>query len=72
MLELIQRGIARYNLVNSLNVTSRTQAHIVLVYTFTQVAISILPVLVHQRGVLAWEVANYPSRSSHHLYASAL
>ena len=37
VLELIRRGMARHNLVNSLNATSRTQAHIVLVYTFTQV-----------------------------------
>jgi len=37
VLELIQRGIARHNLVNRLNVTSRTHAHIVLQYTFTQV-----------------------------------
>jgi len=37
VLELIRRGMARHNLVNRLNATSRTQAHILLVYTFTQV-----------------------------------
>lgn len=45
VLELIRRGMARHNLVNRLNATSRTQAHIVLVYTFTQV-LSLSPAAV--------------------------
>ena len=39
-LELMRRGLARHHLVNSLNVTSRTQAHVVLLLTFTQVKTS--------------------------------
>jgi len=43
---LIQRGIARHHLVNNLNVSNRTQAHVVLVYAFTQVAVFVSLALV--------------------------
>jgi len=36
--QLVRRGMARHHLVNNLNVTSTTQAHVVLLLTFTQVA----------------------------------